>query len=90
VTVAALHRLITLLMHIYVGCALDLAVEPASALTMDTIKPSAIGPHRRTEQVLMAPMPLLQQLHWLSVRQCVIFKLAGMVHQSWLEWHHHT
>jgi len=26
--------------------------------------------------------PVLQQLHWLPVRQRVIFKIAGLVHQS--------
>ena len=26
--------------------------------------------------------PVLRQLHWLPVRQCVVFKIAGLVHQS--------
>jgi len=26
--------------------------------------------------------PVLRQLHWLSVRQRVVFKIAGLVHQS--------
>ena len=26
--------------------------------------------------------PVLRQLHWLPVRQCIVFKIAGLVHQS--------
>jgi len=26
--------------------------------------------------------PVLRQLHWLQVRQRVVFKIAGLVHQS--------
>jgi len=39
-----------------------------------TTPPLAVGVLRRT--------PVLQQLHWLPVRQRIAFKVAGLVHQS--------
>jgi len=53
VTVATEHLLIILPLHTHVGCALGLAVELASVLTMDTVKLSwCQGLHkgRETEQ----------------------------------------
>ena len=64
--------------------------DPAASSSVHSDSSATAPPSARTdinlpltgESFMPAAVVLLRQLHWLPVRQRVVFKIAGLVHQS--------
>ena len=77
------------LVQAFVSCRLDYCNSLFFGIS---VEPVAVGTERRRPSgywysTFRHITPVLRQLHWLPVHQCVDFKVATLVHRSLAVWY---